>query len=488
MAIQYGVNFLTSDIKDALSKNQDVQNGVKTWQNFFNTANLDYKTRTSDLTADYSSAISQAYMANLENQNLVTSAGFNKGFTDKMMSASGSDLQTAYNTYLSEYSKSLNTAMSDYGTTVSNIDTALTQRAENLSSLYNKTYDYLKDELSKSNYSELNYDKILGLDEEGNNIYGENVKDYLSEKGLSWVFGNEGVLKSWNDLSKILFDENGAITEQGKQYFDAMFNANTENYYIEDDKGVRTASRGFDEWLGAKDVDLRDWMQSQDLYSSAGTNLGMAKEMLGLSATDFDDNVKDRLRTTIKSGGLDALKSSLKDIQTISLMKQDYTAKEGINQTKTYSEWFKEIEKHVEELKGSPWKGVKEDTFRSESVRYSQAMGSFIEEYQKSVDDRYNILKTELTKVLGDDVFTDFWTKHGNDIDRIYGTIQTDRNTGFKMFENSRDRYKRLYGEAVKLRDSGFDKATNELYKKLEEYLKNDTSELYEKLEEYLKN
>ena len=64
MALQYGMNFLASDMRNILEQHRDVQNGVRTWQKLFGNASLGNQAQVGALKADYTDAITQAYKSN----------------------------------------------------------------------------------------------------------------------------------------------------------------------------------------------------------------------------------------------------------------------------------------------------------------------------------------------------------------------------------------------------------------------------------------
>jgi len=279
MAIQYGINILSSDIRNILEKNNKQQSGVRTWRQLFGNASLGYENQADSLKSYYSDVMAQAYKSNLAQQNNIMGAGLNVGATNELISLTRQNLQDAYNNYIKNYAANLNTAATAYSKEIDAISQALTERADNFAKLYNYAYNYLSEELSSS------------VDSTG--------KTYLDANDMSWMYEGEGIdrkLASWNNIASKLKNDDGSLNEQGKAFFDQIFNARPEGF--KNDTGDNTKT--FGEWLSEKDNDLYNWLVSQDLfnYTFAGTNLGTAKVIIGRESTNDIYNKKNYIDIT----------------------------------------------------------------------------------------------------------------------------------------------------------------------------------------------
>ena len=276
MALQSGFNLPASDMAQILEKNDKTAQGIRTWRSLFGNASLANASAMDKLTSSYSDAIAQAYRANLEQENQIMGAGLSSGATRNLLALSRDELQQTYDNYLANYSSALSDAASAYNEEVATIAGALGDRAQNLSDLYDSAYDYLANELYSSTYT----------DKEG------NVSNYLDDYGFSWLYNTDDsgitTLKNWNDVAKMIFDEEGNVNVYGQNLFNALFNSRPEGYQLTDEDGNVYSTRTFDQWLSDTNPELREWFASSDPfnYTFAGTNKGTVQSLLGLDSTE----------------------------------------------------------------------------------------------------------------------------------------------------------------------------------------------------------
>lgn len=274
MSVKYGFNMGTSDMKTLLEQNDRQLNGVRSWKQIFGGASQQYAQQNSAIVSSYSDAIAQAYASNLAQQDAIAGAGLNVGATREMIESNRAALHSAYQTYVQNYGNAVSANAQNYSATVKAYDDELTARAENFSKLYNYAYQYLAEELAGSTYN--------------GNAGGAiaNGTNWLTANKLDWLYdAKSGKAKSWDSISGELFDrDTREITDKGREFFDAMFNAQTGDYITSKGEGTR----GFDKWLSDTDAELRDWYVQGDIYNSTemGTNSGTAKQLLGLESTD----------------------------------------------------------------------------------------------------------------------------------------------------------------------------------------------------------
>jgi hypothetical protein len=347
MALTYGVNFSQSDIKNMLEKNDRLQNGIRNWRKEFGNAALGYQAQSSNLVDAYTDVISQAYKANLAQQNAFASAGLSDTAAKKYMNLTQQDLHNTYQQYLQNYQTDAAGVAQEYAKEVGAIDERLTARAQNFIKLYESAYDYLANELAGSTSTRTvagtadNGAKVIykeGKKEKPKNAIGfedvEETIDYLKENGLEWVLDANGNMRTWNDIASELFNDDGTLNDRGVAFYDQMLNttnANVHNYV--NDKGE--AIRGFDEWLSATNAELRDWYVSQDPYNYtfAGTNRGTANVMVGRESTDdayapyeYADDFTADMNNTLSN-----YITRLNDIRSEKLLRETY-----------YEDWLKE--------------------------------------------------------------------------------------------------------------------------------------------------
>ena len=350
MKLQFGVNIPASNIKSMLEKNNIQQSGIRTWRQLFGGASLDFGAKKDALTSDYSSAIAEAYKANFERKNSILGLGLSQGNTERYIGMTQQELFNTYNKFMENYAANLQQAAFDYAKEVTDYDNALTERAANFSNLFNKAYDYLKTELYGATRTRnmMNEDgtPVLEMsgkgkkakpirDENGQTIIRTEQVEYLKENGLDWLLVSaeeaskdpslvEGQLKDWNTIAKdYIFDSDMQLTEQGKLFFDAIFNASPQQFVTNGEP-----TRSFDKWLSDTDSDLREWLVSQDPfnYTFAGTNRGTANIILGGESEQMKQNVPQQILKNAKDSGYDnMLKSRLsKGINTIENVNKKY--------------------------------------------------------------------------------------------------------------------------------------------------------------------
>lgn len=308
MALPYGMNITSSDVRALLEKNDKQQTGIRTWRQLFGNASLGYNAQRDALTTDYSDVISKAYASNFRQNDAIMSAGLATGITQELLAQSRQDLRTAYESYIHNYTSDSNTLGNNYLGEVGAINTALSERATNFAHLYNSAYDYLAEELYGATLAGDETNGAVPIKDDKGNITGYEPLDYFATHDLNWAYSvdpetGESVLRPWESLSKELLNPDGTLTKRGTMFFDQMFNSSQEPYMHQ--SGEREI-RGFDEWLSKRDKtfddydstalpgaaknsqELREWWASSDdfNYTRAGTNKGTAQAMIGQESTD----------------------------------------------------------------------------------------------------------------------------------------------------------------------------------------------------------
>ena len=353
MALQSGFNLPASDMAQILEKNDKTAQGIRTWRSLFGNASLANASAMDKLTTSYSDAIAQAYRANLEQENQIMGAGLSSGATKSLLALSRDELQQTYDNYLANYSSALGDVASAYNEEVNTIASALGDRAQNLSDLYNSAYDYLVNELYPSTYT----------DKEG------NVSNYLDNYGFNWLYNTDDAgmtsIKNWDDVAQQIFDEEGNINVYGQNLFNALFNSRPEGYQLTDEEGNIYSTRTFDQWLSDTNPELREWFASSDPfnYTFAGTNKGTAQSLLGLDSTQANalGGIANKVNTYITeyddvfSPEIDRMLNEYKDNyafkykQTLGKSANDYDKKVNEmrslwnNDTKNYRDYVNQL-------------------------------------------------------------------------------------------------------------------------------------------------
>lgn len=397
MALQYGVNITSSDMRKLLEENDRLQSGVRTWRQLFGNAALGYNAQSSALRTDYSSAMAEAYKANLAQQNALASAGLNAGATREVLSASRNDLLAAYNTYIRNYGKDAATVAENYATEVKAIDTALTDRANNFANLYNSAYKYLSEELFNAYYT----------NDTGRSLVTDQALDWIREKDQDGKA--TGNILSQSALYEKLMNPDGSLNAQGVAFFDQMFNMRPQGY-SRDDKDDTVAVRGFDEWLSATNPELRAWWVSPDQfnYTNAGTNKGTAAARVGRESTD---NVYGAYEYADMSGideytkldfGISGQLSKDAD-EALKRAENDETNKSVTRDT--------QMQAQMPGMEFMNWRPRRERTDTNTNIDYRQARSAW-QNYYNTVDKTYAELNDFVTKKMGSPMTTKFWEEN----------------------------------------------------------------------------
>jgi hypothetical protein len=296
--LPYGINITASDMRNIIEQNDKQQTGIRSWRQLFGNASLGYEAQADALKTDYNKAIADAYAANFQQQNNLMGQGLNVGATQELIGMNRQDLLSAYSNYMRDYQNAQSEVAQTYQDEVGMIDTALNERAENFANLYNSAYQYLAKELVGSTHLVTDPDTPLYYEnkEEGTTTTeGGKGKEYAGQakkpediaigQGLGWLVDpDSGQALPWEQLSTLLFDDSGALTQRGIQYFDQLMNMRPEGYT----KADGTAVKSFDAWLAEENPELRTWFASADPfnYTFKGTNAGTAAAYAGRESTD----------------------------------------------------------------------------------------------------------------------------------------------------------------------------------------------------------
>ena len=293
MAIQHGVNITASDMKNML-ESSSYYNGENPWQKLYGNAALSYQNQSDQLLKTYGDTIASAYKSSLQQQNALYDLGLTQGDTQELQGIARQELMATYQNYLSNYQSAQSELANAYAQEKGLYDEALMTESENYANLYNSAMDYYEKVLKGATYTENDLSKPIysgeGKEAQATGEYEQKTTSLVDEYGLDWLMkkAEDGsmVALSRNELMNKMFDEEGMITEYGRNFYDMIFNhaAYSENYT--DTEGNQIVS--FDKWLSDNDNDLYNWLHSADTfnYTHQGTKLGSVKEMLGLDSTD----------------------------------------------------------------------------------------------------------------------------------------------------------------------------------------------------------
>ena len=280
-----------SDVENQLATENRDYNQQLSWQNAYNTAGVNYAKQNQMLKQSYDSAVLDAYKTHLDNSTAIKNSGIVNDSTIKaLLQENENNLQAAYSTYMQNLQAGQNELGTAYNEQKEAIDTLLSEQAQNLVDFADSGYSYLE-ELAKRynqglrdfNNKYVQNEKGEWVDENGNVVsaYSGIFNDPAWSKYGSFDIDGNFVLNSYEDLYNTFY----SLTEDGKRqgtlagldFFDKILNDTYDTGY------------SFDTYLKENNEDLYNWAVSYNPYdyNSAGTNLGSAKEMMGLAADDY---------------------------------------------------------------------------------------------------------------------------------------------------------------------------------------------------------
>lgn len=439
MALEYGVNLPASNMKNVLADIQRTQSGIKAWDQYFGAASLDYQKQQSELTKDYSDVINEAYKTNYMQQQDILNSGLSDMQADRQLQISKEELDNMYQTYLSNYSKASNELANSYNENVAAIDKALTSEAENYVSLFNSAYDYLSKELYGSTFK---------------------GKDLLTERGLSNYVQN-GVLTDWNTIKEGLFDNNGALTLQGVEFYDKLLNMDPEAYTTILGENTRT----FDKWLSDTNPELREFYNSADPYNYnlKGTRAGTLNQLLGRDATDETYNENEYRSTTMSAKEL--------GIGSTNVLNKNIQWTKGAFGNKSYSDIFANYKNSYNQYTKSISTAT-QGNLGSYAKDYTNAFNTFVNDYYREVTNEYNSVIKNIKTSLGESDFESFWNEYGSYVDESYNDITNIKNKEIKTTPKTTniEKSKATYDKAKQIQNTDFAHNMNLLYKAYENW------------------
>lgn len=390
MSSKYGFNIGESDMKTLLFNSDRQKNGVESWRQLFSGAAENYARTDSSLVKSYRDTVSQAYKAHLMQQDAIIGAGLSSGATQSLVDSNKAALHSAYQTYIQNYNKNAATNMQNYSDTIGAYNQDLSARAQNFSKLYNYAYKYLTDELGKATITN-----------------GDTTSSWLADHDLGWLANTEGTPLSWGELSSTLFNDDRTITDKGKEFFDAMFNAQTGDYT--NDKGERV--RGFDEWLGDTDAELRDWYMEGDVYNNTdkGTNFGTAKQLLGLESTD--ESYHQSEYTTHQEN----IKKTLTDAASFSFSLSD-------KEMKKINKKGKKIDDLETRKDKADWK-LRQGWLGNRIENKTDKIDDYLAKYADAYTNQIAKVNKEMKSMVGSERYNEFAKKYATEIKALEDEI-----------------------------------------------------------------
>lgn len=400
----YGTNILASDLAPQLEAYERNQQGVNAWRNLFGNASLQNMAAQDTLKTDYASAAAEAYKTYQKQKNDAFAARLAPGATADIAAQANRDfINSAYSQYVSKYLEDANKLAENYGNTITGISDSLTERAENYASLYRSAYDYLAKELA-------------GAEKTVDNV----TSGWLADNSFADFLTKKGDLRSWNDISKELFDADRNLTNKGRRFYDVVFNADPKDYITVDEKtGEEGRTRGFDEWLATSNPTLRDWYVSGD-YITGGKQSTNVKQGLGLEDrpytsrdyTDFSDYAGYGIKEFDKDDSASVSAKAIKTLKELQKEYNDFKISEEIGKYLQEKRKKGELKEHVDWTPAyNRAREIMLDKKKSLNEKYSEAMKT----YRNYIRDYYDGIVNALTA----DSFAKFSKENASLVEKI---------------------------------------------------------------------
>ena len=405
MAIQHGVNITASDMKNMLEASS-YYNGENSWQKLYGNAALSYQNQSDQLLKTYGDTIASAYKSSLQQQNALYDLGLTQGDTQELQGIARQELMATYQNYLSNYQSAQNELANAYAQEKGLYDEALMTESENYANLYNSAMDYYEKVLKGATYTENDLSKPIysgeGKEAQATGEYEQKTTSLVDEYGLDWLMkkAEDGsmVALSRNELMNKMFDEEGMITEYGRNFYDMVFNNAMYAGGYTDSEGNQIVS--FDKWLSDNDNDLYNWLHSTDTfnYTHQGTKLGSVKEKIGVGDDEY--------------GAFESVEGVLNDIyadaESALSSIEDFNTEEFTKAQVDFDDKFNDVSKLT-------WQGsttrVKDRQFREAKESLTSIQGSM----KQAMSETYSKVTSDLQKALGDD-----YSKYADELESLY--------------------------------------------------------------------
>lgn len=270
--MKYGNVFTTSDYTDALLKSNRTQSGLKTWSQMYGSIDLAAQQADAALRSNYANEVSEAYANSHAQKSAIYSSNLSEGYKAAAATEIDAALNEAYESYRSNYNKSLLDVEASKADAQSKVTELLTQQAENTKNYEQAHLDYLQylwsgvesGELTDKDvpadlWTQPGWSRLTATDEQG------NVTGLLSE----------------DEIRSMMYDENDNLTLKGVDIYDMIENDLSNRGY-----------KSFGSFLAEQDeankTNLVEWATSYNPYdyNDAFTNAGSFKELMGMTSTD----------------------------------------------------------------------------------------------------------------------------------------------------------------------------------------------------------
>lgn len=267
----YGYITTASSVANELRNLNKDYYGNKIWDSAYANLAISAEQSLGSLQEDYAQAMTEAYSSAFNTKSNIASSNIGQGFKELNIANTQAELEAAFDSYRQNYLSNASTISSNLQENVASIAEQQNTQAENANELLNAPYDYLT--YMYENYGDTDlftnptWSRYLTTDAEGNTT--------LKSKEQIMNVGAEGGL----------YDQYGNLTAEGKDFYDQMLNQIA--YEGVTDETGDSAYTSFGNWLSENNSDLFDWATSSAYgYNEAGTNLGLFKNLVGLSSTD----------------------------------------------------------------------------------------------------------------------------------------------------------------------------------------------------------
>lgn len=261
---RYGTLYTKDQISKQLYNYNKDYRGRQVWSDAYATINRDAALASTQLEQQYESDIAQAYLASRRASQEIAGSSLSTGTQALLQNQAQNDLTAAYEKYKANYASNLSQLQEQVTQQTSIVDQALAGQTQNVQNYLNSFVDYVN-WLSEKHPEAYMTSHIVDEQELGNPY----ALDLLSYNPM----GATGSSVTSSQLLADLYDEQGNITDRGKDFYRLLAGSMGGKGYSYSDF-LNDTNQG----------DLIEWLESSD---TSGTQTN--KEMVWNTMLGIDD-------------------------------------------------------------------------------------------------------------------------------------------------------------------------------------------------------
>ena len=368
----YGYITSTDEYKQQLRNLNRNYEGRKVWDELYGQIGLSQQRAENLVRQDYLTNLSEAYSSAYNQKAAVANSALGTGYKQQAIEDLDFALSEAFDSYRQNYLTQKSQIEENALAANQAIDDALTKQAENTILYQDSFFSYLEDLWNRA--EGLGKYEDIGVDTTLQNMF----KDDMLWSRYTVKDGTDTHLIDSSELYAQLYDENKLITDKGIEFYDQMFNR----------LGVTEGKDySFHKYLSDTNPELYEWSIADNPYdyTTAGTNMGTFKTLMGLDSIDNEYKFIER-SGAFTSGELESMMSYITDdLDDISTSGKN---KDSVKAFETFEEAADKLQDYVNTLEIDPAK--------KDDITY------FINNYKSHINED-DLYKTGFLRINKDD-------------------------------------------------------------------------------------